>query len=112
VSCRYESEHNDVIPQKKSGGQMGEPQTAVDVQPEAAAKAKAERGEKTAENIRYGQSISETGAGGFTTTSSGSAAQEGYGRQQDKASDSADAVQSRKAEGYGGEKDMDREIGA
>jgi hypothetical protein len=52
------------------------------------------------------------GVGGFTTTSSGSAAQEGYGRQQDKASDSADAVQSRKAEGYGGEKDMDREIGA
>jgi len=51
--------------------------------------------------------------GGFTTTSSGSAAQEGYGRQQqDKASDTADAVQSRKAEGYGGEKDMDREIGA
>jgi hypothetical protein len=34
---------------------MGEPQTAVDVQPEAAAKAKAERGEKTAENIRYGR---------------------------------------------------------
>jgi hypothetical protein len=101
-----------MIPHKKSGGQMGEPQTAVDVQPEAAAKQKAERGEKTAENIRYGQSISESGVGGFTTTSSGSAAQEGNGKQQDKAADTADAVQSRKAEGYGGEKDMDREIGA
>ena len=30
----------------------------------------------------------------------------------DEASDTADAVQSRKAAGYGGEKDMDREIGA
>ena len=102
-----------MIPQKKSGGQLGQPETAVDVQPEAAAKEKAEKGEKTAEKIRFGQSISETGVGGFTTTTSGSAAQEGYGRQQqDKASDTADAVQSRKAEGYGGEKDMDREIGA
>lgn len=109
---RYESEHNDVIPQKKSGGQMGAPETAVDFQPKAAANEKAQRGEKTAENIRYGQSISESGVGGFTTTSSGSAAQEGYGRQQDKASDTADAAASRKAEGYGGEKDMDREIGA
>ncbi|KAM0707237.1 hypothetical protein Q7P35_006568 [Cladosporium inversicolor] len=100
---QYESEHNDVIPQKKSGGQLGQPETAVDVQPEAAAKEKAQRGEKTAENIRYGQAISETGVGGFTTTSSGGA---------DEASDTADAVQSRKAAGYGGEKDMDREIGA
>jgi hypothetical protein len=101
-----------VIPQKKSGGQLGQPETAVDVQPEAAAKEKAEKGEKAAEKIRFGQSISETGVGGFTTTSSGSVAQEGYGRQQDKTSDTADAVQSRKAEGYGGEKDMNREIGA
>lgn len=82
---------------------MGEAQTSVDVQPDAAAKEKAERGEKTAENIRYGQGISETGMGGFTTTSSGGA---------DKVGDAADAAQSRKAEGYGGEKDMDREIGA
>ena len=82
------------------------------MQPEAAAKEKAGKGAQTAENIRYGQGISESGVGGFTTTSSGSAAQEGYGRQQQQQQDSADAVQSRKAEGYGGEKDMNREIGA
>ena len=82
------------------------------MQPEAAAKEKTERGEQTAENIRYGQGISESGVGGFTTTSSGSAAQEGYGRQQQQQQDEADTVQSRKAEGYGGEKDMNREIGA
>lgn len=91
-------------PHKKSGGQLGQPETAVDMQPEAAVKQKAERGEKTAENIRYGQAISETGAGGFTSNVSGKADQVG--------DDTADAVQSRKAEGYGGEKDMDREIGA
>jgi hypothetical protein len=109
---RYESEHTDTVPHKKSGGQLGQAETSVDVQPEAAAKQKAERGEKTAENIRYGQAISESGVGGFTTGSEGSAAQEGVGRQQKQEQDSADAVQSRKAEGYGGEKDMDREIGA
>ena len=37
--------------------------------------AKAERGERIAENIRYGQTISEQGMGGKTTTSSGSANQ-------------------------------------
>jgi hypothetical protein len=109
---RYESEHTDTVPHKKSGGQLGQAETSVDVQPDAAAKQKAERGEKTAENIRYGQAISESGVGGFTTGSEGSAAQEGVGRQQKQEQDSADAVQSRKAEGYGGEKDMDREIGA
>ena len=34
-----------------------------------------ERGEKTAENIRYGQNISESGMGGKTTESKGVAQQ-------------------------------------
>lgn len=39
-----------------------------------------DRAEKTAENIRYGQNVSESGMGGMTTTSTGSANQEGgYG---------------------------------
>lgn len=39
-----------------------------------------ERAQKTTENIRYGQNISESGMGGMTTTSTGSANQEGgYG---------------------------------
>lgn len=33
----------------------------------------ADRAEKTADNIRYGQNISESGMGGMTTTSTGSA---------------------------------------
>ena len=32
-----------------------------------------ERGERTAENIRYGQAVSESGMGGFTTGFSGGA---------------------------------------
>ena len=36
---------------------------------------KAEKGEKTAENVRYGQAISEGGFGGETTESSGGANQ-------------------------------------
>ena len=36
---------------------------------------KAERGEKTAENVRYGQTISEAGMGGKTTEAGGSANQ-------------------------------------
>ena len=47
--------------------------SAADLQTES----KAERGEKTAENIRYGQGISEQGTGGQTTTSTGKANTEG-----------------------------------
>ncbi len=36
---------------------------------------KAERGERTAENVRYGQTISEQGVGGKTTEAEGSANQ-------------------------------------
>ena len=39
------------------------------------AQQKAERGEKTAENARYGQAISEEGMGGMTTEARGSANQ-------------------------------------
>lgn len=36
---------------------------------------KQEKGEKTAENIRYGQNVSESGVGGETTNSDGTANQ-------------------------------------
>lgn len=39
-----------------------------------------DRAQKTVENIRYGQNVSESGMGGMTTTSTGFANQEGgYG---------------------------------
>ncbi|CAD0091278.1 unnamed protein product [Aureobasidium vineae] len=83
--------------------------TSVDFVPEVEAAKKAEDGEKTAEKIRYGQSLSENGMGGQTTglgqansSSAGSEAQ----------NTDADAVSEREMSGYGGDKDMDRNIGA
>jgi len=53
--------------------------TEVETQPDVVTsqqkQEKAERGEKTTENVRYGQTISEQGMGGKTTDSSGSANQ-------------------------------------
>lgn len=100
------------MPNKKSGGQLGEPQTSVDSNPKVNAQQKQARGEKTAENIRYGQTISEEGMGGQTTTTTGQATQEGYGRTSGVAEGSIDAAQERREQGYGGENDMNREIGA
>ena len=95
---------------------------------------KTERGEKTAENIRYGQKISEEGMGGQTTTSSGSANVDGMsllldvsrelslilfivaaglgGSADDQADVGTSANSARKAQGYGGERDADKSIGA
>ncbi|GAB7360373.1 hypothetical protein MBLNU230_g8331t1 [Neophaeotheca triangularis] len=104
---QYESIATHMDPHAKSGGQMGNPSTAVDSKPETAAQETAERGAKTAENVRYGQTISEGGMAGFTKPEvNGGVA--GNGGEQG----SLGAKGERKAAGYGGEKDMDREVGA
>ena len=57
--------------------------------------------------------MSEHGMGGQTTGNSGSAGQEGgYGGTEKKEEEGADAARTRNEQGYGGERDMDREIGA
>ena len=61
---------------------------------EQAAAAHAARGEKTAENIRFGEAISEHGFGGETTTSTGTA--DAPGR------DGEGPRQTRREQGYGG----------
>jgi hypothetical protein len=107
---RYESITTEVQPHKKSGGQLGEPETTTDPsKTDEVTGDRAERGEKKAENMRYGQAISEQGVGGFTTGQSGDATQGGYGQVDDKAEDDASG---RKAAGYGGKQDADPEIGA
>ena len=79
--------------------------------------AKAARGERTAENIRYGQAISEQGMGGQTTTSSGFAnTDSGYGGAGEQVGKNAtgegqNAEQGRREQGYGGENDMRRDVG-
>jgi hypothetical protein len=77
--------------------------------PEAEAAKKAEEGEKTAEKIRYGQALSENGMGG-QTTGLGQANSSSAGSKAQK--EDEDAVSERVKSGYGGDKDMDRDIGA
>ena len=56
--------------------------------------------------------MSEQGMGGMTTGGLGSANQEGgFGGTQAE-HETEDAVSEREKSGYGGDKDMDREIGA
>lgn len=69
---------------------------------EEAQRKKSARGEKTAENVRYGEAISEHGFGGETTGISGEAHQGGYGRVEGEDADGTHAAQSRREQGYGG----------
>ncbi|KAK4635931.1 hypothetical protein CLAFUW4_02068 [Fulvia fulva] len=115
---QYEGEYTDVQPHKKSGGQLGETATMTDPsQTDAAKQQAAARGERTAENIRYGQTISEGGMSGFTTGQQGGATQGGYGQVQGSAKDGGEgdgdsAESQRRKAGYGGESDHNREVGA
>ncbi len=114
VQFRYEGKNTEGQPHSKSTGQLGDASDNTTHDPAntaAAAEQQAERGEKTAENVRYVQTISEGGMGGMTSGQNDGGEQEGYGRVGDKAED-GDAKQQRREQGYGGEKDMDREIGA
>lgn len=88
---RYESIKTVTEPHSKQGGQLGgqfrlklsstkfilrfglEKVTQPDAVTSLQQQRKAERGEKTAESIRYGQTISEAGMGGKTTEAEGSA---------------------------------------
>jgi len=111
---QYEAEATDVQPPKQSTGQMGDPQnTTTEDASKTSERAQqdAEKGEQKAENIRYGQTISEGGMGGMTSNQTGEAGQEGFGRMEDKSGNS-DGAAERRVEGYGGDRDMNREIGA
>lgn len=114
---QYESAITENISSKKSGGQMGQPSsTEQPGKTDDAAKQRAERGEQTAENMRYGQTVSGGGMGGMTKGQGGEAGKEGYGRMQEGTGSGEGVGESaegeRKAAGYGGGRDMNREIGA
>ncbi|KAI4723948.1 hypothetical protein E4T49_08320 [Aureobasidium sp. EXF-10728] len=108
-TSQYTAINTVTVPHKKSGGQFGSPETSVDSVPEAEAAKRAEDGEKTAEKIRYGQSLSENGMGG-QTTGLGQANSSSAGSEAQSTDDAA--VSERVKSGYGGDKDMDRNIGA
>ena len=60
------------------------------------------RGEKTAENIRYGQNISESGMGGKTNSTGAAGQGAGNGSvAKDKSQEDAGSAGSRSAQGYG-----------
>jgi hypothetical protein len=66
-----------------------------------------------ADKIRYGQSIQESGMGGKTTSSTGEANAGGFGGTEamEGSGMGASAAQERRQQGYGGDNDMDTEIG-
>lgn len=68
---------------------------------------KKERGEKTAEKIRFGQAISEQGFGGKVVGNSGTAEKgSSYGQVKDDADGKENLQQTRKEMGYGGGNDI------
>ncbi|EXJ77237.1 hypothetical protein A1O3_10395 [Capronia epimyces CBS 606.96] len=93
-STQYESIKTVTQPTEKQRGQMGSGPNTSDTPPTSQ-----DRGRQSADNIRYGQNISESGMGGTTTTSSGVASQgAGYGGTADQSESQKD---SRPQQGYG-----------
>lgn len=114
---QYEGAVTENVPAKKSGGQLGQP--ASTEQPSQTAEAAArhqQRGAQTAENVRYGQTISEGGMGGMTGGLQGSGGvEEGFGRVKEEGEGGegdGGAAGEREKAGYGGGRDMDRDVGA
>lgn len=65
-----------------------------------------------AEKIRYGQSIQEGGAGGKTTGLGDASTEGGFGGTEALDQEDPSAAKERREQGYGGDRDMDRTIGA
>ncbi|MCJ1274826.1 hypothetical protein MMC21_002624 [Puttea exsequens] len=100
-SDQYQSQKTVTKPRSKQGGQMGDPETQVDNVESQQKQQTVEKGARTAENVRYGQTISEGGIGGKTTEAGGNANEDsGYGATTEQA-DSSDAAESRRDQGYG-----------
>ncbi|KAK0367375.1 hypothetical protein LTR91_007366 [Friedmanniomyces endolithicus] len=114
---QYEGNLHTADPHRKSAGQLGqsasESHTTTDPsQTDAGKQQAAERGEKTAENIRYGQTISETGGmGGMTQGMEGSTEQAGFGGGVGGTAEESGGADTRTLQGYGGKEDMSREVG-
>ncbi|KAL8734692.1 MAG: hypothetical protein Q9166_001348 [cf. Caloplaca sp. 2 TL-2023] len=77
-----------------------EPETQPDTVTQQQEQDKADRGARTAENVRYGQTISEGGMGGKTTEAGGQAKQRGYGSTDLQAAQDT-AEETRQEQGYG-----------
>jgi hypothetical protein len=127
---QYEGVHTFVDPHNKQAGQLGgmqpfpqlivrslnpaDPSTGTSTQPpKAPVDEPNTQGVTKADKIRYGQSIQEGGMGGKTTSSTGEANSEGgFGGTKAISEDTDGFRKERREQGYGGGKDMDRNIGA
>ncbi|PQE32949.1 replication factor c subunit 5 protein [Rutstroemia sp. NJR-2017a WRK4] len=93
-NTQYESIHTYIEPHAKDSGTFKDP-NPNEAEQKAAAE-KRERGEKTAENIRYGEAISEHGMGGETVGNSRGVNPPGGEESVEEKGDKA-----RHAQGYG-----------
>ena len=111
---QYEGTHTFVEPHDKQTGQLGDPATGTSTQPpKTPVDEPNTQGVTKADKIRYGQSIQEGGMGGKTTSSTGEANSEGgFGGTKAISEDADGFRKERREQGYGGGKDMDRNIGA
>jgi hypothetical protein len=115
VGGRYESIKTQTVPAAKQSGQLGSMCSSLYSLSHSPAHVSAagpntvegapgqsdDRGSKIAENIRYGQNISESGMGGMTTTSAGQANQEGGYGGTERNPKQEEQGNSRTAQGYG-----------
>ncbi|KIW22214.1 uncharacterized protein PV07_12125 [Cladophialophora immunda] len=92
---QYESIKTETVPTSKQRGQLGGGPNISE-----SLFVSEDRGRQTADNIRYGQNILESGMGGKTAAQDGQAGQEGgYGGTQDQAEGQKD---TRPQQRYGG----------
>ncbi|OAL31274.1 hypothetical protein AYO20_08329 [Fonsecaea nubica] len=91
---QYESIKTATVPTSKQRGQLGSGSNTME-NPSTSE----DRGKQRANNIRYGQNISESGMGGKTVAQDGQAGQQGgYGGTPDQAEGQKD---TRPQQGYG-----------
>ncbi|PSN69137.1 hypothetical protein BS50DRAFT_572303 [Corynespora cassiicola Philippines] len=111
---QYEGIHTFVKPHSKQAGQLGDPATGTTTElNKAASNAPNTQGVTPAEKMRYGQAISEGGVGGKTTEATGEAATAGGFGGTDALEEQGEGFAKQRSEqGYGGERDMRRDVGA
>ncbi|KAF9738159.1 hypothetical protein PMIN06_005204 [Paraphaeosphaeria minitans] len=112
---QYEGNLGYVNPVPKQSGQLGDASTGTQMADKVHASKSTgpnSQGVTPGEKMRYGQTIQEGGGGGGKTSAEGRANSEGgLGGTQRSDEVEGDAAQQRRAQGYGGDKDMDRNIG-
>ncbi|CAO2651084.1 Nn.00g093810.m01.CDS01 [Neocucurbitaria sp. VM-36] len=111
---QYEGSHTFMEPHDKQAGQLGDPSEGTTTKQKTNATDEPNtQGVTKADKIRYGQSIQEGGMGGKTANSTGEAnAEGGFGGTEALNEESDSFSKERREQGYGGGKDMDRNIGA